>query len=104
MTITSGRRTAYEQWIAYMDYLSGGILAAPCCDQHYVHGWSQCHQQCASNHCVSKAADCTIASPFGEQNIGDWERARRELRHHGLCLPVGNGETWHVEVGTSWRS
>lgn len=105
ITITSGKRGSREQWAAYMDYLRGGILAAPCCPLHYVHAWADCQRRCESNHCRSRAADCVIR-PQGsaEVNIGEWPPARREMRSHGLCLPVGSGETWHVEVGSTWRS
>ena len=104
VTITSGRRTPAEQWAAYMDYLAGGILAAPCCSKHFIHSWPSCLRQCASNHCRSRAADCTIAAPTGEVNLGEWSRARKALIGHGLCLPVGSGETWHVEIGDTWNS
>lgn len=104
ITITSGRRTLHEQWAAYQDYLRGGTLAAPCCGRHYLHSWAACWRDCASNHCRNRAADCTIASPGGEVNIGDWPRARHAMRGHGLCLPVGQGETWHVEIGDYWAS
>lgn len=103
--ITSGRRTNLEQHRAYMDYLEGGTLAAPCCSKHYRHAWAECLRQCASNHCVGRAADCVLEAPGGGYvNIGEDQAARRSLRSHGLCLPVGSGETWHVEVGSVWRS
>lgn len=100
ITITSGRRGPKAQWRAYQDYLRGGTLAAPCCAKHWPHSWEDCGRQCASQHCASRAADCTMRGA----NIGEIPCARREMRSHGLCLPVGYGETWHVEVGTTWRS
>lgn len=105
VTITSGLRTAEQQWFAYQDYLRGGNLAAPCCSRHYIHSWSSCLRQCASNHCRSRAADTVIADPTrGTINIGESQAARKAMRRHGLCLPVGSGEVWHVEVGNVWRS
>lgn len=105
ITITSGKRGAKAQHRAYMDHLRGGILAAPCCEKHYVHAWSACLRHCASRHCTSEAADCTIRVPWGDQvNIGEWDKAREKMRSHGLCLPVGQGETWHVQVGSTWNS
>lgn len=103
--ITSGKRSPYRQWQAYQDYLAGGTLAAPCCTQHFPHQWSRCLRQCMSNHCISRAADCVIQRADGEWiNIGEDHEARRVMHHIGLCLPVGQGETWHVEVGDTWRS
>lgn len=103
--ITSGKRTPHAQWVAYMDFLRGGILAAPCCSQHWPHPWSRCFRQCASNHCISRAVDCVILSSSGDWvNIGEDQAARDVMHHVGLCLPVGQGETWHVEVGDVWRS
>lgn len=105
--IDSGRRTNYEQWVAYMDFLSGGNLAAPCCWKHWAHPWSQCARQCASNHCINRAADCSVqARRSGTvfHSIGDDPQARKAMRVWGLCLPVGSGETWHVEVGNAWNS
>lgn len=103
--ITSGQRTNRQQHRAYMDYLSGGILAAPCCGKQYQHSWAQCGKACQSRHCAGRAADCIIQKPNGDWvNIGEWDRARHQMRGHGLCLPVGAGETWHVEVGEYWRS
>lgn len=87
-----------------MDYLNGGILAAPCCSRHYWHAFEDCLRQCASNHCKNRAADCVIDTKHGQVNIGTLEIARREMRKHGLCLPVGQGEVWHVEVGNVWNS
>ena len=105
ITITSGKRGNLAQHNAYMDYLNGGTLAAPCGWKNYVHSWAECPKDCRSNHCASKAADCLIENPEGGTvNIGELPKARREMRHHGLCLPVGQGETWHVEVGDTWRS
>jgi len=102
--ITSGLRTPREQWAAYQDYLHGGILAAPCCSKHYLHAWSECLRQCASNHCSSRAADCEILHNGEWLNIGLVDTARKAMRRIGLCLPVGSGEVWHVEVGSTWRS
>ena len=106
LLITSGRRTNYEQWLAYMDYLRGGTLAAPCCSRQYVHEWSECLRDCRSRHCASSAADVVVIRSRGRGtvNIGESKRARKAMRRNGLCLPVGSGETWHVEVGDSWLS
>ncbi len=105
ITITSGKRNAQEQWFAYMDYLQGGTLAAPCCTKNYTHKWSECRRECASNHCRSRAADCVVTMADGRTfNIGEIHRARQKMKAVGLCLPVGAGETWHVEVGNTWRS
>lgn len=103
--ITSGRRTAYEQWVAYQDYLRGGTLAAPCCGLGTLHQWRRCQKQCASNHCVSRAVDCEVELENGSWvDPGQWSEFRGAMRQRGLCLPVGSGETWHVEVGQVWRS
>lgn len=105
--ITSGKRSPHAQWVAYQDYLAGGTLAAPCCSRHYLHSWSQCLKQCASRHCVSRAADCEIQYARNGTyyvNIGEVQAARAAMRAVGLCLPVGSGEVWHVEVGDTWRS
>lgn len=103
--VTSGLRTAREQWFAYQDYLSGGTLAAPCCSKHYPHSWAHCLRQCASNHCCSRAADVEAWSPEkGWVSIGLLPQARRAMKRVGLCLPVGSGEVWHVEVGSVWCS
>lgn len=104
--LTSGRRTPREQWEAYQDYLRGGTLAAPCCAKHYPHPWAECGRQCASNHCSSRAADVVVVMRDGSStvNVGEYAPARDALRRHGLCLPVGSGETWHVEAGSLWRS
>ena len=106
LRITSGRRTPYEQWVAYQDYLRGGTLAAPCCGQHYLHAWASCQRQCGSRHCQNRAADVVVELDGGRQlvNVGEYLPARQALRRKGLCLPVGSGETWHVEVGETWRS
>jgi len=105
ITITSGRRGVYAQHLAYNDYLRGGPLAAPCGWKNWVHSWAECPRDCRSNHCRSRAADCLIEGPGGSHvNIGELEIARAKMRSHGLCLPVGQGETWHVEVGSVWRS
>jgi len=102
--ITSGLRNNYEQWVAYMDHLRGGTLAAPCCARKYIHPWEECLRQCRSNHCVSRAADVVVKHPGDSSwvNIGNNARARAEMRALGLCLPVP-GEPWHVEVGSTWR-
>jgi len=103
--ITSGRRTPAEQWAAYQDYLRGGILAAPCCNKNWLHDLAHCGRRCQSNHCVSKAADVVIERPGrGWVNIGEWPKARQIMGKNGLCLPVGQGETWHVEIGDTWNS
>ena len=103
--ITSGRRTNYEQWLAYQDYLAGGILAAPCCSLGSPHQWSRCLKQCMSNHCASRAVDCVVKRRgVGWVNLGEWQKMRDAMRAKGLCLPVGYGETWHVEVGNRWES
>lgn len=104
--LTSGRRTNYEQWLAYMDYLRGGTLAAACCSRHYPHPWEDCLRQCESNHCRSRAADTVVvlAGHAGTVDVGSLPAARDALKRHGLCLPVGSGEVWHVEVGDTWRS
>lgn len=103
--ITSGQRTAYGQWVAYQDYLRGGTLAASCCWKKYRHSWHVCGKKPTSLHCFGKAADCVVKRRSGElENIGEFPGARESMRHHGLCLPVGAGETWHVQVGVSWAS
>lgn len=108
--VTSGDRSPFEAWQAYADYLSGGNLAAFCCAKHYRHGWEQCGKQPTSNHCRGLAADCLVeaqkkgSTPPQWVNIGDLAVVRKALRDRGLCLPVGSGETWHVEVGDTWNS
>lgn len=83
--IASGNRTYEEQAELYADYLAGrGPLAAA---------------PGTSNHHGGKAADVWL----GGANIGTSRSARAALRRHGLCLPVA-GETWHVEVGSTWRA
>lgn len=104
--VTSGRRTSREQWSCYMDFLRGGTLAAPCCSRHYLHSWAECLRQCSSRHCESRACDVAVVLSDGQgtANVGDYPPARKALHSHGLCLPVGQGETWHVEVGNTWVS
>lgn len=105
ITITSGKRSPHEAWHAYADYLRGGNLAAHCCDRTFPHTWKQCGRKPTSNHCISRAADCLIdTSDRGPVNIGESAPARKALRRNGLCLPIGFGETWHVEVGDTWNS
>lgn len=103
--ITSGRRTDYEAWAAYADYLNGGNLAAYCCEKHYRHPWAQCLRHPTSNHCTSRAADVQAQLPWGGWvPIGEIPACRKLLRKYGCCLPVGSGETWHVEEGHTWNS
>jgi len=105
IVITSGQRDWRSQHAAYMDYLAGGTLAAPCCSKHYPHHLEDCLRQCQSNHCKGRAADCVIEQSDGTfLNIGDSRKARAAMTRRGLCLPVGDGEVWHVEVGNTWRS
>lgn len=103
--ITSGDRNAREAWEARMDYLRGGNLAAQCCWLVGFHTWEECGKSPYSNHARGRAADCVVETRHrGWVNIGEVRRARKAMRRRGLCLPVGSGETWHVEVGSSWRS
>lgn len=113
--VDSGLRSPYEQWRAYQDFLRGGNLAAPCCSRHWLHSWEECLRQCGSNHCISRAVDASISTgrkpgPHRPrtstefQSIGLDVKARAEMHRVGLCLPVGVGEVWHVEVGNAWRS
>ena len=105
LLIVSGQRSNYEQWAAYQDYLRGGTLAAPCCGRHDLHDWPSCGRECASNHCIGRAADVQVR-PAGTSDwvaVGLWHRARKQLHHHGLCLPVP-GEPWHVQAGDVWRA
>jgi hypothetical protein len=103
--VVSGQRNWREQHAAYMDYLNGGTLAAPCCSRHYVHSVKDCLRDCRSRHCQGLAADVVLASKNGapQQNIGEDSAARRAMRRNGLSCPVP-GEPWHVEVGTEWRA
>lgn len=103
--IYSGQRTWLEQHRAYMDYLNGGVLAAACCPKHYRHKPSDCLRQPTSMHCQGRAADCGVLWTNGSTtNIGQVVEARASMRRHGLCLPVGSGEVWHVQVGDTWLS
>lgn len=106
--IDSGRRTPYEAWAAYQDFLRGGNLAAFCCFRHYLHSWAECGKTPSSNHCINRAADCSIQrhrdDSSGFTSIGNVQVARDAMDAVGLCLPVGSGEVWHVEVGETWRS
>lgn len=103
--VVSGQRGWRQQHAAYMDYLRGGTLAAPCCSKRYQHTAAECLRQCASNHCRGAAADCRVRLASGvEVSIGEHKGARRAMRKHGLCLPVGQGEVWHVEIGRQWLS
>ena len=103
--IKSGLRDAYQQWMAYMNYLRGGTLAAPCCSKRYIHSWAACGKTPASMHCVSRAVDCGILGKSGDwdtyRSIGYSHTARMHMRKHHLCLPVV-GEQWHVEIGSYW--
>ena len=103
--VTSGQRGWLAQHDAYMDYLAGGTLAAPCCWKHYPHSKSECGRQCASMHCQGRAADCVLQLSSGKRvNIGEYGPARVAMARFGLSLPVGSGETWHVQVGNVWNS
>lgn len=105
VTITSGQRTWREQHAAYMDFLRGGTLAAPCCSKRYLHTAAECRRDCQSRHCSGEAADCVLETSEGRWvNIGELQVARRAMARYGCCLPVGFGETWHVELGDTWRS
>lgn len=100
--IVSGLRTAYEQWIAYQDYLRGGILAAACCWKRYPHTWDDCGKAPTSNHCRSRALDCgVIGKRTGEyHSIGLYKGARASIARHGLLLPLYQPgrwiEPWHM--------
>lgn len=101
--IVSGRRNNYEQWVAYQDYLRGGVLAARCCGKSYPHAWDDCGRQCASNHCRSRAIDCGVLSRHGKYvSLGLWKGAIKSLNSHGLTLPLyptSSGrwlEPWHL--------
>lgn len=103
--ITSGDRSPREAWEARMDYLRGGNLAAQCCWLVGFHSWDECGKTPYSNHAKGKAADCVVETRSrGWVNIGEHRKARKAMDRRGLCLPVGSGETWHVEVGEIWRS
>lgn len=105
IVITSGQRDWRQQHAAYMDYLKGGTLAAPCCSKHWPHRAQDCRRECASNHCRGRAADVEIVRANGHHVLpGNWQEARDVFDRLGLCLPVGSGEVWHVEVGEVWRS
>lgn len=99
--IRSGLRTAYEQWVAYQDYLNGGNLAATCCWKRYRHSWNDCGKQPTSNHCISRALDCGVIDKHGTyHSIGLYPGAIHALHNHGLVLPLwtkGNRrEPWHM--------
>jgi hypothetical protein len=105
LVITSGDRNAREAWEARMDYLNGGTLAAQCCDRTDRHSWAECGKTPWSKHADGRAADVELVRRNAKRvNIGESDRARAAMRLEGLCLPVGAGETWHVEVGTTWNS
>jgi len=103
--VTSGQRDWREQHAAYMDFLRGGTLAAPCCSRHYIHSISECLRDCRSRHCFGSAADVVLIQTAGRprEDIGNVPAARRAMKRNGLCLPVP-GEPWHVELGSTWRS
>ena len=105
VVVVSGQRNWREQHAAFMDYLSGGTLAAPCCSRHYRHSVNDCLRDCRSRHCVGAAADVVLVSKGDSPmtDIGNVPAARRAMRRNGLCLPVP-GEPWHVEIGSEWRS
>lgn len=105
LVVVSGQRNWREQHRAYMDYLRGGTLAAPCCSRHYLHSEAMCLRQCGSRHCVGRAADVdAVLQPGGAWTpVGNVAKMRYELRAAGLCLPVP-GEPWHVECGSDWRA
>lgn len=105
--MTSGDRNPREAWAAYQDYLRGGTLAAKCCSKGWPHTWAECGKRPQSNHARGRAADCIAQTHRrgGEfVNIGEVPEMRVAMKDVGLCLPVGSGETWHVEVGNTWRS
>lgn len=86
--VRDGLRTYAEQVQLYEAYMAGkGPLAA-------FPG--------TSNHGRGTAADCQLDARTGP-NIGNLQAARRAMKRHGLCLPVP-GETWHVEVGETWKA
>ncbi len=103
--IISGDRTPYQAWVLRMRYLNGtGNLAALCCWQRGRHSWSSCGKSPRSNHARGKAADCGVILRGRYVSIGKYGPARSAMRKFGLCLPVGNGEIWHTEVGSRWVS
>lgn len=99
--IQSGKRTAYEQWVAYQDYLRGGNLAAHCCWKTWLHSWEECGKQPTSNHCRSRAVDCGVIGKSGQyHSIGLYKGAIETLERHGLVLPLWQPgrwlEPWHT--------
>lgn len=105
--IVSGQRTPWQAWQLRMNYLhNGSPLAARCCSRFDgVHSWADCGKDPWSNHADGNAADCGLILRSGRyQSIGLDRRARRLMRRLRLCLPVGHGEVWHVEIGNTWAS
>lgn len=105
--VVSGDRTPYQAWVLRQRYLDGdGALAALCCLRFTgKHGWDSCGREPQSNHASGRAADCGLVLEMGYKSMGLCGRQVRDrMRALGLCLPVGAGEVWHVEVGSTWRS
>lgn len=86
--VAEGQRSVADQWKYWWAYKRGtGPLAA-------FPG--------TSNHTWGNAADVR-RSKDSWQNIGDIPGARKAMKKYGLSLPVP-GETWHTEIGKSWRA
>lgn len=87
--IREGKRTRQQQQKFWNQFVSRGyrppLVARPG----------------TSNHETGNAADVGVLPT--NQNIGVNQKWRNALRKHGLCLPV-RGETWHVEVGHTWKA
>lgn len=90
--INEGWRTHARQWELWNLYRAGkGNLAA---------------YPGTSNHEYGNAADASFFSSGAagyRVNIGDDSRCRNIMKKLNLCLPVA-GESWHVEIGTTFRA
>lgn len=99
--LKSGLRSLADQWRLWRAFQNGtGNTAA--------------YPNANAPHVRGVAADCGVINPDGSYtSIGNDRRARRLLKKHGLCLPVGpssvnpRGEAWHVQTlatGGAWRA
>lgn len=103
------KRTSHRQWVLRMAYLRGqGNLAARCCSRYIdQHPWSKCGKDSMSNHADGNAADISVlhSGRHGAYTpVGEDKQCREIMRRLGMCLPVGQGETWHAEFGNVWLS
>lgn len=87
--IAEGKRSIADQWKYWNAFKAGkGPLAA---------------YPGTSNHTWGNAADVRKDAGRWSGNLGDIPGARDAMKKWGLCLPVP-GETWHAEIGNSWRA